>query len=154
MYVSIIAILLTNNVWIPLSKSLPKKRVRDILKDVHPHMFIHDGIDDTKNFIKYTKKIYSFSSILKKNLKKTRVNINSLINFIEFNNTAFIYFTSGSTGVSKGIKISHKNIISDVFAQVTHLHNFSLKKNKQLVFGDYYDTAFSIFFDIFFQQFI
>ena len=26
MYVSIIAILLTNNVWIPLSKSLPKKK--------------------------------------------------------------------------------------------------------------------------------
>ena len=151
MYVSIIAILFTNNVWIPLSKSLPKKRVKDILKDVHPHMFIHDGIDDTKNFTKYTKKIYSFSSILKKNSKETRMNINSLIDFIDFDNTAFIYFTSGSTGVSKGIKISHKNIISDVFAQVTHLHNFSLKKkNKQLVFGDYYDTAFSIFFDIFF----
>ena len=59
--------------------------------------------------------------------------IDYLIDDIEFDNTAFIYFTSGSTGVSKGIKISHKNIISDVFAQVTHLHNFSLKKNKQLV---------------------
>ena len=93
MYVSIIAILFTNNVWIPLSKSLPKKRVKDILKDVHPHMFIHDGIDDTKNFTKYTKKIYSFSSILKKNSKETRMNINSLIDFIDFDNTAFIYFT-------------------------------------------------------------
>ena len=60
MYVSIIAILLTNNVWIPLSKSLPKKESRDILKDAHPHMFIHDGIDDTKNFIKYTKKFIPF----------------------------------------------------------------------------------------------
>ena len=151
MYVSIIAILLTNNVWIPLSKSLPKKRVKDILKDVHPNMFIHDGIDDTKNFTKYTKKIYSFLSISKKNLKNSKMNIDSLVDVIDYDNTAFIYFTSGSTGVSKGIKISHKNIISDVFAQVTHLHNYLLKKkNKQLVFGDYYDTAFSIFFDIFF----
>ncbi len=66
MYVSIIAILLTNNIWIPLSKSLPKKRVKEILKDVPPNMFIHDGKDDTKNFTKYTKKIYSFSSISKK----------------------------------------------------------------------------------------
>ena len=151
MYVSIIAVLLTNNVWIPLSKSLPKKRVKEILRDVPPNMFIHDGKDDTKNFSKYTKKIYSFSSISKKEFKVSKMKINSLIDLIELNNTAFIYFTSGSTGVSKGIKISHKNIISDVFAQITHLHNFSLKKkSKQLVFGDYYDTAFSIFFDIFF----
>ena len=111
---------------IPLSKSLQKKS-RDILKDVHPHMFIHDGIDDTKILSNIQKKFIPFHQFWKK-FEKTRVNINSLINFIEFNNTAFIYFTSGSTGVSKGIKISHKNIISDVFAQVTHLHNFSLKK--------------------------
>ena len=39
MYVSILAILLTNNVWIPLSKSLPQKRIKDILKDVPPDMF-------------------------------------------------------------------------------------------------------------------
>ncbi len=151
MYVSIIAILLTNNVWIPLSKSLPKKRIKEILKDVPPQMFIYDGKDDSKNFIKYTNKIYSFETIIKKNLKNNEFNPDSLINFINYEDTAFVYFTSGSTGVSKGIKISHKNIISDVFAQVRHLHNFSIKKkNKQLVFGDYYDTAFSIFFDIFF----
>ena len=65
MYVSIIAILLTNNVWIPLSKSLPKKRVRDILKDVHPHMFIHDGIDDTKNFINIQKNLFLFINFKK-----------------------------------------------------------------------------------------
>jgi D-alanine--poly(phosphoribitol) ligase subunit 1 len=151
MYVSIIAILLTNNIWIPLSKNLPKKRIREILKNVPPDMFICDGYDELDNFTKYTKKIFLFKSITKQNFKKININFNSLVNKINFNETAFIYFTSGSTGVSKGIKVSHKNIISDVFAQVKHLHNFSLqKKNTKLVFGDYYDTAFSIFFDIFF----
>ena len=58
-----------------------------------------------------------------------------------------MYFTSGSTGEAKGIQVSHKNIISDIFAQKKHLYNNSHKK---LIFGDYYDTAFSIFFDIYF----
>ena len=43
------------------------------------------------------------------------------------------------------------NIISDIFEQKKHLYNFrNIKNCKDLVFGDYYDTAFSIFFDIFF----
>ena len=66
MYVSIIAILLTNNVWIPLSKSLPKKRVRDILSDVHPHMFIHDGKMIRKILLNIQKKFTLFHLFQKK----------------------------------------------------------------------------------------
>ena len=151
MYVSILAILMTNNIWIPLSKSLPKKRIKEILKDVPAQIFICDGKDDLKMFKKYTSKIFTFNKISKSKLNIKKFNFNKLINSIDFNETAFIYFTSGSTGTSKGIKISHKNIISDVYAQVKHLYNFSFTKKKDnLVFGDYYDTAFSIFFDIFF----
>ena len=47
-------------------------------------------------------------------------------------------------------KISHKNIISDVYDQIYHLHKKKHYKSNQLIFGDYYDTAFSIFFDIYF----
>jgi len=151
MYVSILGILITNNVWIPLSKSLPQSRIKEILKSVPPDFFFFDGIDSTGQFKKYTKKIYSFNQI--KNFKpiKDQVLPKKLINEISFEKTAFIYFTSGSTGLSKGIMVSHINIISDVFAQINHLYNFSfVKKHKKLVFGDYYDTAFSIFFDIFF----
>ena len=39
MYVSILAILLTNNVWIPLSKSLPQNRIREMLKSVGGQVF-------------------------------------------------------------------------------------------------------------------
>ena len=46
--------LITNNIWIPLSKSLPKKRVQDILKDVQPDMFLCDNFDDHSAFEKYT----------------------------------------------------------------------------------------------------
>ena len=151
MYVSILGILITNNVWIPLSKSLPQSRIKEILKSVPPDLLFFDGKDNIEQFKKYTKKIYSFNQI--KNFKpiKDQSLIKKLIDDINFEKTAFIYFTSGSTGLSKGIMVSHINIISDVFAQMKHLYNFSfVKKDKKLVFGDYYDTAFSIFFDIFF----
>jgi acyl-coenzyme A synthetase/AMP-(fatty) acid ligase len=151
MYVSILAIMLTNNVWIPLSKSLPQKRIREILKSVPPDMFFFDGTDNTKLFKKYTKYIFLFDKIKKNKHLDSHTSIKDLINNISFDCSAFIYFTSGSTGKSKGIMVSHINIISDVFAQKKHLYNFEfIKKEKELVFGDYYDTAFSIFFDIFF----
>lgn len=151
MYVSILAILITNNIWIPLSKSLPKKRVQDILSGVRPDMFLCDSFDDHSAFKKYTKNIFSFDKIKKMNFFSKKLFLSDLIKKISLNEIAFIYFTSGSTGEAKGIKISHMNIISDIFEQKKHLYNFrNIKNSKDLVFGDYYDTAFSIFFDIFF----
>jgi long-subunit acyl-CoA synthetase (AMP-forming) len=44
-----------------------------------------------------------------------------MINNINFLNTSFVYFTSGSTGEPKGIQISHKNIIRDIFLKKTSL---------------------------------
>ena len=151
MYVSILAILLTNNIWIPLSKSSPQKRIKEILNSVPPDIFLFDDEDESKLFKKYTDKIFSFNQVEKSKFVQNFLPIKNLINSISFDRPAFIYFTSGSTGKSKGIMVSHVNIISDVFAQKKHLYNFSfVKKEKELVFGDYYDTAFSIFFDIFF----
>jgi|MDTC01.1.fsa_nt_gb D-alanine--poly(phosphoribitol) ligase subunit 1 len=152
MYVIIFSILLTNNVWIPLSKSLPKNRILGILKQVPPDLFIYDTNDEDKIllFKKYKSKCINFNDIYKINLILNYKSINKLINSINFEKTAFIYFTSGSTGEAKGIKISHKNIISDVYDQIYHLHKKKHYKSNQLIFGDYYDTAFSIFFDIYF----
>ena len=100
------------------------------------------------NNLKYRKTI--FEKVSSENLNNKKIEnekrLKNKIGKLNFNDPALIYFTSGSSGKSKGIIISHKNIIADVFAQIKHLH----KKRENLIFGDYYDTAFSIFFDIFF----
>ena len=48
MYVAIFSVLLTNNTWIPLSKSLPNNRIKNILRQVPPDIFIHDKEDVDK----------------------------------------------------------------------------------------------------------
>ena len=52
----------------------------------------------------------------------TKLSIPNEIANLDINSTAFIYLTSGSTGFPKGIQISHKNIIADVYAQKKHLY--------------------------------
>ena len=152
MYVAIFSVLLTNNTWIPLSKSLPNNRIKNILRQVPPDVFIHDkeDVDKISLFQKFDAECIEFKEI---HLFKTNIkfkDLNNLINKINFNETAFIYFTSGSTGEPKGIKISHKNIISDIYDQNYHLFKKKYFHKYPLIFGDYYDTAFSIFFDIYF----
>tara|TARA_B110000503_G_scaffold141399_1_gene234813 strand:- start:1874 stop:3349 length:1476 start_codon:yes stop_codon:yes gene_type:complete len=147
MYSSIFPILISNYTWVPLSSSYPKEKIKEIVKKVKPSFILCDR-ELMPNIIFFKKNKCCFDEIENnQDISKKNFNIlNNKINKINVNDTALIYFTSGSTGESKGICISHKNIIADTFAQIYHLHS----KRGGLIFGDYYDTAFSIFFDIYF----
>ena len=149
MYASIFPILISGFTWAPLSTSYPKKKIVEITKQIKPVLIITDkSLQDSLKVIKYKK--INFDKINLEFINSTKSNnkniIKENIDKLDYDSGALIYFTSGSTGKSKGIIISHKNIISDVYAQIKHLHS----KKKKLIFGDYYDTAFSIFFDIYF----
>jgi len=147
MYSSIFAILISGATWIPLSTNYPINKIQKITDQIKPDLFFFDHKNENvkKLFNKHGVKCINFHSIHK--LKTKQINLKKYIKELNLNSIAFIYFTSGSTGEPKGIKISHKNIISDVLLQKKHLYKDS---TNNLVFGDYYDTAFSIFFDIYF----
>ena len=125
MYASIFPILISGFTWAPLSTSYPKNKIIEITKQIEPVLIISDqNIQQKLNVVKYKKtnfnkvnsEIISNSKILNEKILK------KIIAKLDIKKNALIYFTSGSTGKSKGIMISHKNIISDVYAQVKHLH--------------------------------
>lgn len=150
MYASIFPILISNFIWVPISTKYPTERILNICSQIKPDIFLYD-IDVNKKLKNYISKNFNCKFLNYKTLSNytisKKIKINNIIKNILYHNTAFIYFTSGSTGIPKGIKISHFNIIHQVFYQQKYLYKNS---TKNLVFGDYYDTAFSIFFDIYF----
>ena len=150
MYASIFPILISGCKWIPLSLSNPTNRIEDIINLIKPDILFydHDNSDVKNLFLKNKSIVIPFKKIKAININKTYdINIAEYINKLDYNSDAFYYLTSGSTGTPKAIKISHKNIISDTYNQINHLYG---KDKHNLIFGDYYDTAFSIFFDIYF----
>lgn len=147
MYSSIFPILISGNIWVPLSINLPIEKIKNVIHQTKPYICFYDYDDDKiLSYLKKKIKCINFKKVTSIEYKKKVVFTNE-IKKLNTDSTAFIYFTSGSTGMPKGIKISHKNIISDIFAQKENIYK---NKVKNLIFGDYYDTAFSIFFDIFF----
>lgn len=138
-YAVISAILLNNDIWVPISPNWKNAQIKEITNLIKPDFFLTN------------KKIHGLkiNQILYKNIKplQSDFNFKNLIKKINYNYCAFIYFTSGSTGEPKGVKITHENFIYDFFLQKKNLYK---EKNDNLIFADLHDTAFSIFFDIFF----
>ena len=147
MYSSIFPILISGNIWVPLSVNLPQEKIKNIIQQTNPDLCLYDHNNPKIiNFLKKKIKCIKFNQIKSNNEYKKSCILKQIKN-LDIEDTAFIYFTSGSTGLPKGIKVTHKNIIADVFEQKKYLYK---NKVKNLIFGDYYDTAFSIFFDIYF----
>tara|TARA_B100002051_G_C16717719_1_gene630413 strand:+ start:463 stop:1953 length:1491 start_codon:yes stop_codon:yes gene_type:complete len=146
LYSLIQAIFLSDNVFIPISKNTPVKRIISMLSNIKIDYFIYDNFEEKIIFNKLKKKfnIKNIKEINKFSISRKTILTNSIQ---DYNNTAMIYYTSGSTGVPKGTKISHYNYIKDFFLQKKHLYK---NISKKLIFGDYHETSFSIFFDIYF----
>lgn len=147
LYASSIGIVLSNNTWIPISQTSPLERIFENIETLKPDLFILDNINTLKmlrlkNFLKKKKiDVVLFNEIRgAKPLKKfPKIKIKK-------KDISMIFFTSGSSGKSKGVKISQSSYIYSLLQQVDRLY----KNKKKLVFGDYHDISFVISLNILF----
>jgi len=136
-YCGIFSIFLSGNVWVPLNPTQPANRLKDMIKVAEPQMILTDcKIDEEilEHAAKEKIKVLNLQEIIGKNDHKEF----ELCDF-NYDDIAYIMFTSGSTGVPKGVPVSHENYINFIKNAIE-----ILPLGKYEVFFDYHDFAFDI----------
>jgi len=142
MYASIVSTIISKNVWIPIDGNLPNDIFGYMLKASKSKIVLIDNenLKKYKNFLE--KKNIKFINIDNIGISSLNNNYELKLNFKK-DALAMIFFTSGSSGYPKGVKITNLNFISSLEGQFRNIFG-CLKKKKNLIFGDYHQTSFVI----------
>ena len=115
----------SGNFYVPLDPEMPAFRIKTILETVNPPLIVCD--EKTKELLSDFR-IVTFSSIINTDIDKNQLacvrqkSIDS--------DPLYVVFTSGSTGLPKGVTATHRNVID-------YINNLStvLKIDSSSVFG-------------------
>jgi acyl-coenzyme A synthetase/AMP-(fatty) acid ligase len=136
-YSAIFSTVLSGNVWVPISPEQPAARIIKMFDIAKPKaVLIEEELpEDVRKYLEGGKiTIIQITDLVESN---PEANFESF----EFSkeDIAYIMFTSGTTGVPKGVPVTHENYIN--FVQNV-LEVLPFGENE--VFSDYHDFAFDI----------
>lgn len=135
--VSIISILKIGATFVPLSVLHPKKRIEYILDDCKAQLLIsNNALSQNINYSCKYLNVESFNF----NLEKANINITT-----SSSTTAYILYTSGSTGNPKGVTIANYSLIN-------HVYGINKKFNNQISCNDKTLSVANMSFDANIQE--
>lgn len=116
--VAVLAVLKAGGAFIPLDIKLPLERMLYVINDSKPELVLFSSHYDNFPHHRFTKKCGSLSV----NLEELKNNeTEELIETkIVKNNLAYIMYTSGTTGVPKGVLIEHASVFNTINYQIKH----------------------------------
>ncbi len=144
LYATAISIILSNNIWIPISVNLPLEKMKKQIKESQIDLFILQNRNSSfnKKIIKILK-ASKIRFITTDDIKQSKKSVLEKRRYKD-NDISVIYFTSGSTGIPKGVPISFKNFITSFNFQCETIY----KNEKKLVIVDIHDISFVISLNI------
>ncbi len=128
MCVAIYSVLKAGGVYVPIDLSFPRERIHFISQDVNatfiftqPSLILNLDANDKKHFI----------NIFDKDLIKDTPESHPAVDIIN-SDLAYVMYTSGTTGVPKGIQIQQKSVVNTIYSVFNEMN--ITKADKMLSF--------------------
>jgi len=136
-YAAITAILLSGKCWVQISTSSPSAHIKGVLDQLDPGLIIVDGVSSTNLEEKIDLAEVNYANVNEILTNSEPAEIDYRIP--EADNVAMIYFTSGSTGIPKGVRITFGNMTA-MIEQLSEI----LPYRDDDVLADYHELSFVI----------